>query len=445
MKNEFHHIESYKYQNENGIGLISIKHFGLGDYLLTDKPIAINWYDCHGSAGKYVCLLKHIVGLNGEKVISGVRDVLNSGEETSINDFINETNSFIRIFPKCNLQLTIYDPKVYPEEHSDFHLKFREWDFVFPECVDKENENLIEGQFLKYFEESVLKSGRATGDIVDFSTSGYYGGYTDYFVATQPESSLNQNRIEHYENLIKMGKRPYCLIFNTTANDKDNNYLVDGHHKLQAYKNLKTEPRIIEVSQIVDEHYLYDWDSQCEELFNSLYEWQSKHIFDESFKDEKLVNKIIGNPQNPFNRFIKQGYHEELWINGNIKSKANYTNNIEDGLVEYFYESGRPKSIVFFDSGKQIRNIKAWYDSGEILLNFKEVNKQKDGIVERFHRNGQLESTDVFENGIPADGTSSIAFNQNGQKTYEAIYLNGQTINRKHFDSNGKIIKEYNR
>lgn len=208
---------------------------------------------------------------------------------------------------------------------------------------------------------------------------------------------------------------------------------------------MNKEPRVIEVSQIVDEHYLYDWDSQCQELFESLYEWQSKHIFDKSFKDEKLVSKIISNPSNPFNKFVKHGYHEERWINGNIRSKANYVNNREDGLVENFYESGRPKSIVFFDNGKQIRNIKAWYDTGEILLSFKEANEQKDGIVERFHRNGQLSSTDTFENGLPKDGTSSIAFDVNGQKTYEATYLNGQTINRKYFDSNGNIKEEYNR
>lgn len=179
MNSEFHHIESSNYQNENGIELISIKHFGLGDYLLTDKPIAINWYDCHGSAGKYVCLLKHIIGLNGEQILSGVRDVLNSGEDTSINDFINKTNGFIRIFPKCNLQLTIYDPKVYPPDHPDFHLKFKNWEFVFPKLVEKENEDLILNQFLNYFEKSVLKSGRSAGDIVDFSSSGYYDVYTD--------------------------------------------------------------------------------------------------------------------------------------------------------------------------------------------------------------------------------------------------------------------------
>eukprot|EP00029_Vermamoeba_vermiformis_P012771 TRINITY_DN7734_c0_g1_i1.p1 TRINITY_DN7734_c0_g1~~TRINITY_DN7734_c0_g1_i1.p1 ORF type:complete len:446 (-),score=79.77 TRINITY_DN7734_c0_g1_i1:32-1369(-) len=72
---------------------------------------------------------------------------------------------------------------------------------------------------------------RSTDDL-----SNLLGTYpvTQTIYCTQPVDLLDKKRVAYYEDLITKGKRPAMLLF-VAESDL---FLIDGHHKLEAYKNL---------------------------------------------------------------------------------------------------------------------------------------------------------------------------------------------------------------
>lgn len=67
-------------------------------------------------------------------------------------------------------------------------------------------------------------------------------------VLTQPTSSLDGATIKEYVAKIESGRRPIALA--VTTEDAWCNYVVDGHHKLIAYRRLNTKPIVISAYRI---------------------------------------------------------------------------------------------------------------------------------------------------------------------------------------------------
>ena len=109
-----------------------------------------------------------------------------------------------------------------------------------------------------------LASGRYTArlddewgrfDIVDIWTAPelasevepYYGGIVAYML-TQPEATLDSTRIAHYCDLIREGKRPVIVTI-SISKDADQ-YVLDGHHKLAAYRRLQVPSRYLNLVRV---------------------------------------------------------------------------------------------------------------------------------------------------------------------------------------------------
>ncbi|WP_165824051.1 hypothetical protein [Pseudochryseolinea flava] len=84
-------------ENDNGLGLLKIIPFELGDYLKTDRPNVITWYDCHGSVGKYVSLLDETAA-GKAKITDVLREALNTGNSLDLLSIIQELKTFCTIF-----------------------------------------------------------------------------------------------------------------------------------------------------------------------------------------------------------------------------------------------------------------------------------------------------------------------------------------------------------
>jgi len=227
--------------------------------------------------------------------------------------------------------------------------------------------------------------------------------------------------------------------------DSNNNYLIDGHHKLKAYQNLNANPRVLEITQCYNKYDDELWEETCEILNESLYEWQLKHIFTKCYCQPKYIEKIKNSKTNPFKKFIKQGYNEELWINGNVKTKGNYIDNIPNGIIESFHENGKPKTIALYKDGRVYRYIKSWFHTGELLGEFTKQPDYDNGVQLNYHKTGEIRSRTYFKNGINADGKSSISYYQDGTAQYEATYKDGSVVNRKYYDRKGNLTQENDR
>lgn len=73
---------------------------------------------------------------------------------------------------------------------------------------------------------------------------GYYPNFRP-LVTIQPVATLNFERVEHFAERIRAGKRP--VVLTATAPDTWCEFVVDGHHKLRAYRNTKVPPRIVSI------------------------------------------------------------------------------------------------------------------------------------------------------------------------------------------------------
>ena len=67
-------------------------------------------------------------------------------------------------------------------------------------------------------------------------------------VLTQSPDSLNSDRVAHFAELIESGKRP--IILAVTTNEAWCDYVIDGHHKFAAYKQLNTQPMVFTATRV---------------------------------------------------------------------------------------------------------------------------------------------------------------------------------------------------
>lgn len=84
-----------------------------------------------------------------------------------------------------------------------------------------------------------------------------YGGSAD-IVLTQ--KYLGPSIVEQYKSNIQKGERPICVLFKLKASWTI--FVIDGHHKLNAYQALKIKPKVLIISKIegseVETNYAID-------------------------------------------------------------------------------------------------------------------------------------------------------------------------------------------
>lgn len=429
--------------NDKGLGILKIVPFELGDYLKTEKPNVVSWYDCHGSVGKYVSLLDEPNNVKTQ-ITSVLRGALNSGIELDLSSIIKELKSFCTVFSAGKVHINTYKEADYSSnEPNSEYRRYRKWSIACPRRIEKANEEKERERYTEYFNEKINEIGWIPGSIVDFTTSGFYDAFESHFIFTQTKESLNQNVIKEYQKLILEGKRPYCIIYNSEISDNDNNYVIDGHHKLMAYHNLKIRPYILEFTQISEvQETKFNVDRLDDDLFGLLYTWQLKHIFDNGISPNSALNNVIESNENRFNQFVKNGLVEEKWVNGNTKLKGYYKNDKPDGKLEYFFENGNKKSVVIYKDGKQLRYIKSWFVSGELQSECVPNDDILNGEQISYHKSGEISGKTIFKDGKVADGKSAFTYAQDGRVTYEAEYENGENIRSRWFDRNGNVTEQ---
>ncbi|MCU0433640.1 MAG: hypothetical protein MUC87_09330 [Bacteroidia bacterium] len=201
---------------ENGKGIIDILSDGFVTCLKVRKPIAADWYDCAGSAGKYFACTANYEPLAkefGATLINGTDEEI----EYAVLNFMNLFSS--------GEYLVFIDRN----KRTDIELHYQ----YFP------SEN--PGNF-KY---------------------NYYNPMGDNLMFTQSAEHIKPSRVKHYENLIERGLRPKAVVFQAVFNEygtyKDGSewmrttespmFILDGHHKLLAYQNLNVDPEFVLISK----------------------------------------------------------------------------------------------------------------------------------------------------------------------------------------------------
>lgn len=197
---------------EIGENIIDILSDGFVTCLKIRKPVAVDWYDCAGSAGKYfACTTDY------ELIAIQFNDILITGSDEEI---LNSISEFLKLFSSGQ-----YSVFVDRNKRIEYELHY--------EYQKVEN---FENYFYDYYNPS--------GENVMF---------------TQSKNKINNEVIKNYEKLILSGLRPKAVLFQAFFNDSGTyddgskwissfdspKFILDGHHKLLAYKNLNVEPEYV--------------------------------------------------------------------------------------------------------------------------------------------------------------------------------------------------------
>jgi antitoxin component YwqK of YwqJK toxin-antitoxin module len=297
------------------------------------------------------------------------------------------------------------------------------------------------------------EKGQIYWDILEFTTPGFYEGNDKSFVATQPKSEINEERVKYFEDKIGRGERPFIIIFNSNFTEymtnidnsitrysmNSENYVLDGHHKLLAYQNLKINPPIVEITHQPKTKDEIEFD--IEKLIDVMYPWQIEHILVNGYSQDENILEAVKNPKSKIYNLIKNGFHKEFYENGQLKHEAFYVNNRIEGEGKWWFDNGQLQKNEFYKNGRMCNTWISWYKSGQIHYkhSFNEQG-QMDGHWVEYFENGKISSEQFIKNGVYLDGDSYSRWHENGNKEAELKYLKGQLIIRKNYDQSGQLI-----
>lgn len=191
---------------EKGQNIIDILCDGFVTCLKIRKPIAVHWenWAC-GTSGRYFSFIEDY-----EPLVKNFDETLIYGSYDEIIDIISE---FLNLFTSGSYCVSI----IKLQNSNDCTIHF-----------DYTRQNNSFNFFYGYYEPS---------------------GHNMLF--TQNYNNINQNRVKEYENLILSGIRPKAVLFEASFGDIFSPmFILDGHHKLLAYNNLKVKPEFVMIEKI---------------------------------------------------------------------------------------------------------------------------------------------------------------------------------------------------
>jgi hypothetical protein len=164
------------------------------------RLIALNWPDCSGSVAEY------LVRSNDGEYQKAAQQLI-SLQDFNIKDGLllsNQLHSVIQLFSNGLYELSCTSP-----DHRDVMI------FDLPQA----------GQL---------------------TANHYYQPDNFIFARTIPNHHMNQSRVVWWREKILKGERPPVIVVN--QKDAWSSFIIDGHHRLDAYRALNINPVIITIA-----------------------------------------------------------------------------------------------------------------------------------------------------------------------------------------------------
>lgn len=362
-----------QFKVKNGTGQITLGMSDIGSYLKIDTPVVVDWHDCRGSIAHYCSLLSNdptlsetiresIIGILNED-FTHKEEVLHGHLSPLFQLFKNgrySLNFLWRKGPFMQRQNNQSEPPNQP--FSSIHLHF-------PQLSDARNSEKVRIEF----EQLISKNPDSVyrDDLISWTTSGYYPYWTGReIMATRSSEKLNKKRIQYFFNRISEGERPFILLidgFFDRGCDSDFDspaYILDGHHKLMAYKELNISPPICLITYLPETTEEIEFDAEL--LAGKMYPWQAKHLI--LHWDEQLpyLHEKMKNPDSHLHKVFKHGWSVIKHPNGQFKEHAFYQyGKIVEGKLRTFHKNGKQKTLQDFMDGKPVWR-KSWDEKGRL-------------------------------------------------------------------------------
>lgn len=142
-----------------------------------------------------------------------------------------------------------------------------------------------------------------------------------------------------------------------------NDTVKDGEAK-EFFRNGKLQSRRFYVrGDLDDTTFIYHENGQLRSL--QMYKNKKAHgVWKEFNKEGKLYSEI----------YFKDGLFDGVstvytYRTGKVQERITFEKGIKNGLEEFYYPNGNPKSKILYNLGEPCKNIEEWYDDGEKVNN----------------------------------------------------------------------------
>ncbi len=427
----------------NGTGYIAIGLCDAGSYIQINKPVTLVWPDAGGSVAEYLCLMPMAPGEH-EKVHDLIMDSLNTDFTGREQDLYEVLKPLLSLLPNGEYDLTYRAGLPQPEPVNDQNQPVSyAWFTEYPTPVKLNQIDQLKRDYkaeCKQFdrEESLY-------DLVEFtSTWAYNGGGAFRYVATRPFDEIDADQVRHFERQIAEGARPWVLVMNAVLPEHEwsADFVLDGHHKLEAYNNMRVNPPSVTITQHIrhNDEKIFD----AEALAQQLYPWQMRHILDHwnDYEKDRFVITKLQNPESPLHKHVRNGTVQEFYDNKQLRHQAFYINDKPHGQELNWYNNGQLKSEQYYNHGKRIGTWKNYYPLGNIwqIQTFNDESAYHGQVIS-YYENGQKRQASEYENGRQKDGLSKQSWHYNGNPEYEATYLAGRQVEVKRWDNYNSLTE----
>jgi len=185
-----------------GKGLLEVRGQEETVLLVEGKPVALNWDDCQGSVGQYLVFTGHTCG---SEYVRQLREFVAGGVDEG-RPLSEQVAPLLALFAPGTYCL-LYAPSTVVES-----IAVHEYS-----CQSSANQELL----------------------------GYYPFEECNLVCTQTRETLNEERVAFYCEQIRARKRP--IVLTTAAEGAWCEFVIDGHHKLEAYTRQRVNPAILSI------------------------------------------------------------------------------------------------------------------------------------------------------------------------------------------------------
>lgn len=279
------------YQLKNGNSAIKIFATGnfLSYFMYNDNIVTVEWTNHNEPYMYFFCSLSYV-----EAYRIAVNDSLD--KNILYNDFtsneklaVKHIEPLLRLFEDGMYKITFSNStdKSFFKYNGSLSLEYYKWEFLIRQSdIHKPDEEKARQEF----EIEATNKNFKYQDILGYTTSIYCSTFgIKFLMATISEQYINAERVDFFKQEIKNGKRPFIAVYQyytevkdiTSNSDYDRDveseiYVVDGHHKLLAYKELNIYPPILSIISFKESKY----EAKCDinELKQVLYSWQIEDI-----------------------------------------------------------------------------------------------------------------------------------------------------------------------
>lgn len=423
---------------KDGLNIISIGVNDLGSYFRFHDPVSLVWRVEECSARRYMCQMP-INGIERQEFFDEFQSDLMGDFTGRIEDLYEILKPLFKLFPNGeydlefdsgigkNIEVVDLDRDYYPE----WELKYAK------DVIDLERTRALIDDHKNVVAEDIYSLPHT---LIRMTTTSFYKDRSFTYLATLPKASLDANKVLFFEEKIKNNERPFAILMRVNSQDDwiaREDFLLEGHHKLQAYKNLNIEPAFAVICRnfIEDDELEFDVDKLAE----LLYPWQIRHILDNWEEKHIYFPKLLERADSKLHGYVRNGAYNEYYYDGNPKKAGFYTDDLADGLVKTWSVNGKLTSECHFTGGIRTGLCKNYYRNGMIEnMSSYDNEGRPHGEFISYLEDGKIRSMQSYTHGKHTDGRE-YTNSYRGILEFECWYEDGVMFASKTYDYRGDL------